>query len=304
MKDFVMVETRCGFIAILGLPNAGKSTLVNSLVDSKVSIVSHKAQTTRHRILGITVEDNAQLILVDTPGVFVPRRQLDRSMVQAAWDARTEADLCIVLVDATLKNFNEVKKLLQKCPGAVLVLNKIDQLPKPQLLEVAQELTRDSVVEDVFMVSALHNDGIADLRKALGKRLPLGPWLFEADALTDQPQRLWAAELTREQLYLQLQQELPYDTWVETERWENFANGSVRIDQIIYVNRETQKKIIIGAKGERIKAISYASRQEMIRNLGIKIHLFLRVKVQENWSDKADIYRFLGLDNSSQVLRQ
>jgi GTP-binding protein Era len=304
LKGFVMSETRCGFVTILGLPNAGKSTLVNSLAGGKVSIVSHKAQTTRHRILGITVEDNAQLVLVDTPGVFAPRRQLDRSMVQAAWAAVAEADICVVLVDASLKNFTEAKKLLQKCPGALLVLNKIDRLPRPRLLAVAQELTRDTVVGDVFMISALRNDGVADLRKVLGERLPVGPWLFDADALTDQPQRLWAAELTREQLYWQLQQELPYDTWVETERWENFTNGSVRIDQIIYVNREAQKKIVIGAGGERIKAISCASRQEMAHHLGIEVHLFVRVKVQENWSDKADIYRFLGLDTSPKVLRQ
>ncbi|MEI8295130.1 MAG: GTPase Era [Alphaproteobacteria bacterium] len=299
-----MSETRCGFVAVLGLPNAGKSTLVNSLAGGKVSIVSHKAQTTRHRILGITVAGDAQLVLVDTPGVFAPRRQLDRSMVKAAWGARAEADFCLVLVDASLKNLTDNKKLLQKCPGALLVLNKIDRMPRQRLLAVAQELTRDTDVADVFMISALRNDGIDDLRESLGKRVPVGPWVFDADALTDQPQRLWAAELTREQLYWQLNQELPYDTWVETERWENFANGSSRIDQIIYVNREAQKKIVIGARGERIKAISIAARQEMIRHLGAQVHLFLRVKVQENWSEKADIYRFLGLDSSPKVLRQ
>jgi len=298
-----MDKARCGFVAVLGLPNAGKSTLVNKLVGGKVSIVSPKAQTTRHRILGITIEDKTQLILIDTPGVFKPRRQLDKAMIQTAWTASTEADLCVVLVDATLPDFTENKNLLRQCPGSLLVLNKIDRLPRQRLLEITQELTQAAVV-DVFMISALHEDGVPDLRKALGKSLPEGPWLFEVDALTDQPQRLWAAELTREQIYWQLQQELPYDTWVETQQWENFANGSVRIDQVIYVNREAQKKIVVGAGGKRIKAISCAARQEIARHLGTDVHLFLRVKVQENWSDRIDVYRFLGLDTSPRVLRQ
>lgn len=298
-----MDKTRCGFCAVLGLPNAGKSTLVNKLVGGKVSIVSPKAQTTRHRILGITVENESQLILVDTPGVFKPRRQLDQAMIQVAWTASADADLCIVLVDATLTDFTENKKLLQKCPGSLLVLNKIDRVPRQRLLEIAQELTHERVTA-VFMISALHEDGVSDLREAIGKHLPEGPWLFDVDALTDQPQRLWAAELTREQLYWQLQQELPYDTWVETQHWENFANGSVRIDQVIYVNREAQKKIVIGTGGKRIKAISSAARQEIARHLGNDVHLFLHVKVQENWSERADIYRFLGLETSPRVLRQ
>lgn len=291
-------QKRCGFITVLGAPNAGKSTLINQLVGSKVSIVSHKVQTTRQRILGIVAHGQSQLILVDTPGIFDPKKRLERAMVRAAWEATRDSDILVVMVDVTEKSLAKAKVILDNLANRpiILVLNKIDLVKRETLLEITQKLQPYKNVTDTYMISALTNDGVNDLMTTLAQRVPVGPWLYPEDQLSTMPQRLWAAEITREQLYLQLHQELPYETWVETEGWEEFDNGSVKISQIIYVARAGQKGILLGKRGERIKEISAAARQEIATHLDRPVHLFLFIKVSEDWLNKRDPYTQMGLE--------
>lgn len=292
------VQTKCGFVAVLGQPNAGKSTLINNLVGHKVSIVSHKVQTTRQRILGITIKDQAQIILVDTPGIFEAKRRLEKAMVSAAWSASREADIIVVLHDASHRYTAGTESILKELgtKKVILVLNKVDQIVKERLLEIIAYFQKFENIEDILMTSALTGDGVPELISYVATKLPLSPWLFGADQITDMPQRMWAAEITREKLFQQLHQELPYETYVETEAWERQKNGDIRISQVIYVARDNQKSIILGKGGQQIKKIGNASRQEIAFYLNKKVHLFLFVKVSENWSDKPGAYRLMGLD--------
>lgn len=293
--------TSCGFVAILGAPNVGKSTLVNRMVGSKVSIVSPKVQTTRTRVLGIVMAGPAQIVLIDTPGVFAPRRRLDRAMVAAAWGGAADADRIAFLVDAERKLDRDSKAVLErltkgKNAPADAVINKIDLINKPDLLTLANELNATGLFENIFMISAEKGDGVDDLIEHFAKAVRPGPWMFPEDQLSDMPERLLAAEITREKLYLQLRKELPYAATVETEKWEEMDDGSARIEQTIYVERDTQKAIVLGAKGSRIKEIGAAARLELEEMLGRRIHLFLFVKVRENWGDDPERYRDWGLD--------
>ncbi len=287
-----------GFIAVVGEPNAGKSTLINQLVGQKVSIVSSKVQTTRQRILGIAISGDAQLVLIDTPGIFAPKKRLDRAMVASAWEAGKDADQIILIVDASQKSQARSLEILKGLDGrqVIVALNKVDAVDKAKLLKIAQNYSAYDNVAQIFMISALTGDGVADLMAHLVRQAPEGIWMFPEDDITDMPQRLWAAEITREQLYHQLHQELPYETFIETEAWEEFDNGDVKINQVIYVNRESQKSIILGKRGAKIKEISQAARTELTSLLERKVHLYLYVKVAENWSEKASFYRNMGLD--------
>jgi GTP-binding protein Era len=284
---------------VLGAPNVGKSTLVNRLVGSKVSIVTPKVQTTRSRILGIVLYENAQLVLIDTPGIFVPRRRLDRAMVAAAWSGASDADIILLLIDSSKgldRDTSEiVERLKDRQQRAILVLNKIDLVRKPTLLDLTRKLTAVGIFTDTLMISAETGDGVEDLLACLVPRLPRGPWLFPEDQISDMPMRLLAAEITREKLYLQLRQELPYAAAVETERWIEQKDGSARIDQVVYVLRSNQKGIVLGKKGQQIKAIGAAARTELEALLERRIHLFLYVKVRD-WSDDPERYRDFGLD--------
>jgi GTP-binding protein Era len=281
---------KCGFVAVLGQPNAGKSTLVNRLVGSKVSIVSPKVQTTRRRILGITIHKETQLILIDTPGIFAPSKALETNMVKAALDASGEGDLNLLLIDVKKRTFGGDFKIIEGMSKRIplwIALNKVDLIPPQQLLEIAQTFQEKFPhIERFFMISAKTGSGTDLLLEALSSYMPTMPWMYEEDQLTDMPLRLWAAEITREQLVLQLQQELPYETYVETEQWETFDNGSVKIGQKIVVARSGQKGIILGKNGAQIKAISQKARQELEKHLGHKVHLFVFVKVTENWMEK------------------
>jgi GTP-binding protein Era len=295
------VATRCGFVALIGAPNAGKSTLLNTLVGTKVAIVSPKVQTTRSRVLGILTEGAAQIVFVDTPGIFKPRRRLDRAMVAAAWGGAAEADLVLLLVDSSLKGVREetrgiVEKLAQTQRKAILILNKIDAVRHEVLLTLAADLNASGVFTDTFMISALTGSGVADLRRHLAGHLPEGPWLFPEDQVSDMPMRLLAAEITREKLFLRLQQELPYAVAVETEDWEEQKDGSVRISQIIYVQRDGQKAIVLGHGGQMIKAVGTAARLELEEITEQRVHLSLFVKVRENWLDDPARYSVWGLD--------
>jgi GTP-binding protein Era len=291
---------RCGVVAVMGAPNAGKSTLVNAMVGSKVSIVSPKVQTTRTRVTGVGMEGAGQIIFLDTPGVFAPRRRLDRAMVDAAWRSAAEADAVLLLIDAKRGIDGEARALIaglaERRIAAVLVLNKIDLIKHARLLTLAAELNKLATFTDTFMVSAEHGDGVADLKRHLAGRMPEGPWLYPEDDLTDMPARLLAAEVTREHAYRQLRQELPYSLAVETEAWTEQPDGSAKIDQVIYVRKDSQRKIVIGAKGAQVKAIGAAARAELAKVLGRKIHLFLHVKVQENWDERREFYKEWGLE--------
>ena len=296
-----MTDTRCGFVAILGAPNVGKSTLINRLVGSKVSIVSPKVQTTRTRVLGIVLSGSAQIILIDTPGVFAPRRRLDRAMVAAAWGGAAEADRIALLIDAAQGVDRDTRAIIDKLNTgrgvpADAVINKIDLVKKTDLLALAAKLSATTLFENIFMISATQGDRVDDLVKHFAGVLPEGPWLFPEDQLSDMPERLLAAEMTREKLFLQLRKELPYAATVETETWEEQADGSARIEQTIYVERDTQKAIVLGHKGARIKEIGAASRAELEALLGRRIHLFLFVKVREKWGEDPERYRDWGLD--------
>jgi GTP-binding protein Era len=293
-------ETRCGVVAVMGAPNAGKSTLVNRLVGGKVSIVSPKVQTTRTRVTGIAIAGQTQLILVDTPGVFAPRRRLDRAMVDAAWRGAEDADQVLLLVDAKRGVDDEARALVEGLAerrlAAALVLNKTDLVKRPLLLTLADQLNRLHAFSDTFMVSAETGDGTDDLKTWLAQRMPPGPWLYPEDDLTDMPARLLAAEVTREHAFRQLRQELPYSLSVETEAWKEQPDGSARIDQVLYVRKEGQRKIVIGGSGAQVKAIGAAARAELQHLFERKIHLFLHVKVAENWDERRDFYKEWGLE--------
>jgi GTP-binding protein Era len=293
-------ETACGFVALIGAPNVGKSTLVNALVGSKVTIVSRKVQTTRALIRGIVIEDNAQIILVDTPGIFSPKRRLDRAMVSTAWSGAHDADLVCVLLDAKAGIDEEADAILKKLASVahpkILVLNKIDLIPREKLLALAQAANERMKFESTFMISALSGDGVADLRKTLAKMVPPGPFHYPEDQMSDAPLRHLAAEITREKIYRQLHQELPYQSTVETDSWTERKDKSVRIEQTIFVERESQRKIVLGKGGATIKSIGADSRKEIAEIVGVPVHLFLFVKVRENWGDDPDRYREMGLD--------
>ncbi|HEB79905.1 MAG TPA: GTPase Era [Rhodospirillales bacterium] len=300
------VDSRCEFIAVVGAPNVGKSTLVNRFVGAKVTIVSPKAQTTRARVLGICIEDLSQLVFIDTPGIFEPRRRLDRAMVAAAWGGASDGDVILLLVDANSGVDSNTRKIIEglkkrgktvdNFPRIMLVLNKIDVTKKPALLTLAAQLNEEGIFSETFMVSALSGNGVGDLLAHLAGHAPKGPWHFPEDQISDMPQRLLAAEITREKLYLQLRQELPYASAVETEEWHEKEDGSVKISQVIYIERPTQKAIILGKGGGRIKSIGEASRKELKEIFGHDVHLFLFVKVREKWGDDQERYRDWGLD--------
>ncbi len=296
-------EKRAGFVAIVGAPNVGKSTLLNRLVGTKVSIVSPKVQTTRSRILGICIEGPAQVIFIDTPGIFKPRRRLDRAMVAAAWRGAGDADDVLLLVDADRGIDGDTRTIIKRLKKSerkvTLAINKVDLVKKPKLLNMAAELDAAGVFSDIFMISAEKGDGVPDLMAFLASRVAAGPWLFPEDQISDMPGRLTAAEITREKLYLQLHQELPYAAAVETEDWKEQDDGSVRIEQIIYVERPTQKAIVLGKGGARIKALGQAAREELEEIFERRVHLFLFVKVREKWGDDPERYRDLGLEFDS-----
>ena len=294
------MTTRCGLVAVVGAPNAGKSTLVNALVGQKVAIVSPKAQTTRTRLMGIAIAGESQTLLLDTPGIFDPRRRLDRAMVAAAWGGTQDADLVALVIDATTGFSGRIEAMLDTLQGRreakILVLNKVDIADKQALLTLAGQLNERVAFEDTFMVSATTGDGIADLKAALAARMPEGPWHFPEEQVSDATDRMLAAEVTREQLYLQLHAELPYASAVETEKYEERKDGSVAIHQQILVGRPTQRAIVLGKGGARIKEIGAAAREQLSQLLGRKVHLFLHVKVKPDWEEDRGLYREIGLD--------
>jgi len=296
------MTTRAGFIALIGEPNAGKSTLTNRMVGAKVSIVTHKVQTTRARIRGVAIEGDSQLIFVDTPGLFQPRRRLDRAMVAAAWGGAADADVVVLLVEAHRGVTDGVKRILEgladigKGRTVALAINKIDRVKSEVLLALSQTLNDQFAFAKTFMISAEKGYGVDDLRTWLAEQLPESPWLYPEDQIADLPLRMIAAEMTREKLTLRLHQELPYQLTVETETWEERKDGSARIDQIVYVSRDGHKGIVLGNKGETIKAISKAAREELEEFLGRKIHLFVQVKVREKWQEEAERYSEMGLN--------
>jgi GTP-binding protein Era len=299
--------THCGFVAVLGAPNAGKSTLVNALVGSKVSIVTPKVQTTRMPVRGVAIDGNVQIVFVDTPGIFRPRRRLDRAMVKSAWAGANDADVILVLVDAAAEAAEPnglaardtrsiIEGLTKANRKAALVLNKIDAVARQELLPLTERLGNETPFERVFMISALKGDHIADVRKWCAERMPAGPWLYPEDQAADIPSRLLASEVTREKLYLRLHDELPYSAMVETESWTERKDGSVRIDQTIYVERDGQKAIALGKGGRTIKIIGEAARHDLEEMFGRRVHLFLLVKVRENWAEERERYGALGLE--------
>lgn len=292
--------TRCGFVALIGAPNVGKSTLVNALVGAKVTIVSRKVQTTRALIRGIVIENNAQVILVDTPGIFLPKRRLDRAMVSTAWSGAHDADLVCVLLDAKTGIDEEAEAILAKAASVnhdkILVINKVDLVQREKLLALAQAANERMKFANTFMVAAISGDGVDDIRKTLAEMVPPGPFLYPEDQMSDAPMRHLAAEITREKIYQKLHQELPYQSTVETDKWEERKDKSVRIEQTIFVERESQRKIVLGKGGATIKSIGADSRKELMQILDVPVHLFLFVKVRENWGDDPDRYREMGLD--------
>jgi GTP-binding protein Era len=292
--------TRCGFVALIGAPNVGKSTLINALVGEKVSIVSRKVQTTRALIRGIVVEGNGQIILVDTPGIFAPKRRLDRAMVTTAWTGAHDADLVCVLLDAKLGLDSEAEAILERLANVahpkMLVINKIDLVPREKLLALAKTANDRMKFEQTFMIAALSGDGVDDLRTALSAALPEGPFLYPEDQMSVAPMRHLAAEITREKIYQQLHQELPYQSTVETDSWTERKDNSVRIEQTIFVERESQRKIVLGKGGATIKSIGAAARKEIAEIVGHTVHLFLFVKVREDWGNDPDRYREMGLE--------
>lgn len=297
------MATKCGYAAVIGAPNAGKSTLVNALVGAKVSIVTPKVQTTRARVLGIACKDQAQIIYVDTPGIFAPKRRLERAMVRAAWQGAGDADVVLLMVDVAARASGRDEALEPILAGlreakrkAILVLNKIDLVKPAALLAMVQKLNAEGVFTDTFMISALKGDGVADLEKRVIELLPAGPWLYPEDQVADMPLRLLAAEVTREQLFLQLSQELPYSISVETESWQERADGSVRIEQVVHVLRESHKPIVLGKGGQQIKSVGAASRAELEKMLDCKVHLFLFVRVSPDWANDPERYQAMGLD--------
>lgn len=292
---------RCGFVALVGGPNAGKSTLLNRLVGAKVSIVTPKVQTTRCRLRGIAVRGDTQIVFVDTPGIFAPKRRLERAMVQAAWSGIEDADQVLLLVDAAARAIGADTRLIldgltERRKTALLAINKIDLVPRARLLELAELYRQEPAIEAIFMISALSGDGVEDVARALAARLPEGPWHYPEDQLSDLPERLLAAEVTREKLFLHLHQELPYSLTVESGSWEEFDDGSLRIEQTIYVLREQHRMICLGKGGAKIKAIREAAQKELQEMLGRRVHLFLFVKVRSTWLDDPAHYRAWGLE--------
>jgi GTP-binding protein Era len=292
--------TRCGYVALIGAPNAGKSTLLNRLVGRKLAIVTPKPQTTRTRLLGIAIEGRSQIVYVDTPGIFAPRRRLDRAMVAAAWSGAEDADQTALLIDAARGVDRDTRRILDRLAArdraSILVLNKIDLVRRENLLGLADQLARVGRFDPVFMISGLKGDGVEDLKRHLAGSVPHGPWLFPEDQVSDAPERLIAAEVTREQIFLQLRDELPYGSTVETEQWEDRNDGSARIEQVIFVQRPSQRAIVLGEGGQRIKAIGARARAELEQMLERRVHLFLFVKVRENWIEDRERYTALGLD--------
>ncbi len=294
--------TRSGFVALIGEPNAGKSTLLNQMVGAKISIVTHKVQTTRTRIRGVSIENQSQIIFVDTPGLFIPRRRLDRAMVAAAWNGAADSDITLLMVEAHRGLTEGVEKIISSISEIgmngklALVINKIDKAKVNDLLSLSKEINDRHPFVETFMISAEKSKGINDLRRWLAYNLPEGPWLYPDDQISDMPLRMIAAEITREKLTLRLHQELPYQLTVETEKWEEKADKSVRIEQIIYLSRSGHKGIVLGKKGETIKAVSMASRLSIEEFLGARVHLFLRLKVREKWMEETERYSEMGLD--------
>ncbi|WP_299599739.1 GTPase Era [uncultured Tateyamaria sp.] len=296
------MTTRAGFVALIGEPNAGKSTLLNTMVGAKVSIVTHKVQTTRARIRGVAMEGDSQIVFVDTPGLFQPRRRLDRAMVAAAWGGAADADVVVLMVEAHRGVTAGVERILEGMAEigqgrtVALAINKIDRVEAPVLLGLTKDLNERFDFAETFMISAEKGHGVDALRQWLAKQVPEGPWLYPEDQIADLPMRMIAAEMTREKLTLRLHQELPYQLTVETEAWEERKDGSAKVDQIIYVSRDGHKGIVLGHRGETIKAVSKAAREELTEFLGRKVHLFLQVKVREKWLDEAERYDQMGLD--------
>ena len=300
MAEGAQLRTRCGFVALIGAPNAGKSTLINALVGSKVSIVSHKVQTTRMLVRGILVEGEAQIVVVDTPGIFAPKRRLDRAMVTTAWSGAHDADLTGLLIDAR-KGIDEetdavLSKLAETGGRKFLLLNKIDLVEKDTLLQLASAANARLPFAATFMISALNGSGVADVKIWLAQQVPPGPWLYPPEQISDAPLRQLAAEITREKLFARLHQELPYQSTVETTEWKELKDGSIRIEQTIYVERESQRKIVLGKGGQTIKAIGADARRDIAEAADAPVHLFLFVKVREGWGDDPERYREMGLE--------
>lgn len=303
MTETKTAQTKSGFAAIIGAPNAGKSTLLNSLVGSKIAIVTHKVQTTRSRIRGIAIEGDTQIVFVDTPGIFKPKRRLDRAMVDAAWGGAGDADVVVAMVDAERGRDSDVERVLEGLKGqgrkAILALNKVDVLTekgREKMLKLATDLNETGLFSDTFMISAMTGSGVADLKRHIAGLMPPGPWHYPEDQLADVPLRSLASEVTREKLFLRLHDEIPYSLTVETESYETKKDGSIRIQQIIFVQRESQRKIALGEGGQTIKMVGQLAREELQEMLGTKVHLFLFVKVRENWGDDRERYREMGLD--------
>ncbi|KFG68441.1 GTPase Era [Microvirga sp. BSC39] len=300
MEQPEQTQTKAGFVALIGAPNAGKSTLLNSLVGSKVSIVSRKVQTTRALVRGIAIEGEAQLIFVDTPGIFKPKRRLDRAMVTSAWGGAGDADVIALLLDVRKGIDEEAEAILAKLPELkrpkVLILNKIDLIERSRLLEMASKLNEQVPFAHTFMISALKGDGIETMKRQLAQMMPEGPWLYPEDQISDAPLRMLAAEITREKIYERLHEELPYQSTVETDQWQVRPDGSVRIEQTVFVERDSQRKIVLGKGGQTIKAIGQSARKEIAEIAESPVHLFIFVKVRENWSDDPERYREMGLE--------
>ncbi|MFC4270598.1 GTPase Era [Sneathiella chungangensis] len=292
--------TRCGYVALVGAPNAGKSTLLNQLVGAKIAIVTPKVQTTRSRVTAIAIEGDSQIIFVDTPGIFKPSRRLEKAMVEAAWGGAADADRIVLIIDAAKGLTSDVKRIMDGLEKngrrAHVILNKVDIIKRDKLLGLAQELSDRGIFDEIYMISALTGDGVAELRSALAQELPEGPWLYPEDQLAIAPMRQLAAEVTREKLFMRLNQELPYSLTVETESWEERKDGSVRIQQVVYVSRANHKPIVLGKGGQTIKKVGELARQELEEMLGCRVHLFLFIKVREKWLDDPERYREMGLD--------
>lgn len=297
-------KSHCGFVSVIGLPNAGKSTLINTLVGAKVSIVSRKVQTTRCRVLGIALHDEAQIILIDTPGIFKPKKTLEKAMVSSALSSFDEAEFIVHIVDAAMRNPLEANSVVMRAlddqgankQNVILVLNKVDRVSKPDLLAIAQDMNEAFPYMATFMISATEGKGVSDLADFLAEKLPEGPWMFPEDQITDMPMRLMAAEITREKIYDQIHQEIPYSVFVATESWENFDDGSVKISQVIFVQKESQKGIVLGKGGSKIKAVGQAARIELEDILDTRVHLKTFVRVQENWAERLENYEMFGLE--------
>jgi GTP-binding protein Era len=293
-------NTRCGFVALVGAPNVGKSTLLNELVGAKVSIVTPKVQTTRSQVRGIAIYENAQIVFIDTPGIFVPKRRLDRAMVKAAWSGAGDADLIGVMIDAKKGLDEDARAIIEKLKDArgrkVLIVNKIDLVPRESLLALAAEADKLGPFDRIFMIAATKGDGVADVLRYFAEVVPTGPFHYPADEITDVPMRLMAAEITREKVYLRLHEELPYQSTVETDSWKDLKDGSVRIEQTLFVERDSQRKIVLGEGGRMIKSISMDARKEIELAIEKKVHLFLHVKVREDWENDPARYRAVGLE--------